>query len=1464
MPTDRHVCPPTPEDGMLPELIRAHARRHPHREAVVAGHRRLSYAELSRRADALALLLRSHGVGRGSVVAVHLERSADVVVAVAAVLGAGAAYTVVEPATPVAHGTDALARLGADLVLAAPEHERDLAGAGLPVLVAPAGEAVPAGPGGEEYPPSPGAVADNDVAYVLYTSGSTGTPKGVMVTHANIRHYTVSLLDRLGITEPLRYAHVTTLGADLGNTCLFLALWTGGTLHLVDDATRRDPRGLLDHLRAERVDVLKTTPSHWNAMEQGFGDAPADSPVLRFLLLGGELLGVPQARRVLASGVTRVLVNHYGPTETTVGVAAHVLRGPAALDGLAPDARSVPIGTPLGATTLLLRTDDGRLAGRDAVGELLVAGPSVARGYRDAPEATRAAFAEDPALPGAGPVYRTGDRVRADADGVLEFLGRGDRQVKISGYRVELGHVEAGLRRLPRVAHAAALHRPGRRPALVAAVVLTGTPRREGDALRRELGPHLPAHMVPDRVVVLDAFPLNANGKTDHRALGALVEERLSDERRPVPEAALPTGDPLVAEVAHAWERALGHRAFGPDDAFHEAGGTSIDAIQVIAHLQAGGHQVAAARFLAEPTVSALARLIADGTAGSALAPGGPARPVEEDDTALSPAQQWFFERDFAAPDHWNQALLLDVAPTVRAEQLAAAVEDAVAPHPLLRTAFRDGPGGIRRVVTDPGPVFSRSALPAGGSAAVQAAIRDTAALRQAEISVRDGRLFKAHLFQGDGQAHLLLIAHHLAVDAVSWRILVGDLSRSYGVRLRGGVPDRPPADGFGAWATDLRARREQLREDLSYWDDLRRLPVLGRDDPAPDAPAGGPDGAANTEGGSRSVWFGLSRAETEALAESAGARTGGGTQDLLLAAFAQALAEADGRDELVVDVESHGRRSFHEAIEISRVVGWFTSTFPVRVAIAPGDVETTAKAVATALDRVPHLGIAYGLHAEGRRADLCFNYLGGFALPHGDELAPALSRYAVGPVRGDANDRVHDLKLTARTHEGRLVADVSYSPGRHTPERMAEICRATGRLLLRWAGLPRTEVAPVHERGSSTGLLAQVPEVFHTGPATAARREYTEVLLTGATGFIGAHLLHLLLTRTRAHVHCLVRAGDDAAARERLREAHDWYLPEEPLRAWEDRVSVHAADLGRPSFGLTEETLDGLRRRTDAVYHLASDTRLFGDRDSFERQNVAPVRDLIRLAATGRPKDLHYMSTLAVCGAGGPDGTVIFSEDSLNVGQSFLNEYERSKYRAEQLVREFADGGGGGFIYRSGNVTGHSVTGRFQRNGGDNRLVQMLRSCARLGRVPATGDQGVVLSPVDLVAEAMLALSLSTRVTGGTHHVDAHQEVAYTELFAAMREAGCTLEPTGARGFAALFGAALERGDVDETLSLAHFWAGRPARAVRYDHTRTRRALADLGVAFPVLDRAWLRRFFTDLVRRGELPSGTHNKEYA
>lgn len=301
------------------------------------------------------------------------------------------------------------------------------------------------------------------------------------------------------------------------------------------------------------------------------------------------------------------------------------------------------------------------------------------------------------------------------------------------------------------------------------------------------------------------------------------------------------------------------------------------------------------------------------------------------------------------------------------------------------------------------------------------------------------------------------------------------------------------------------------LRADLSHWDELGHLPAVPRD-------------GDDREGDAQAVWFRVSRAETEALARADAASTGTPPHAALLAAFAQALGEADGLDELLVDVESHGREAFDEAYDVSRAVGWFTSTFPVRVEIVDGDVAATGKSAAKALHEVPHLGIAYGLHDQPQRADVCFNYLGSFALPYGDDLRPSLSRYAVGPVRGADNHRGYGLKLTARLHDGQLVADLSYTPGRHAPERMLQVARATRTHLLTAARLPAGEGQFVVQHGSSTGLLAQVPRALHCEPPAGSTRAYGAVLLTGATGFIGAHLLHLLLTRTTGHVHCLVR----------------------------------------------------------------------------------------------------------------------------------------------------------------------------------------------------------------------------------------------------------------------------------------------------------------------------------------------------
>lgn len=426
----------------------------------------------------------------------------------------------------------------------------------------------------------------------------------------------------------------------------------------------------------------------------------------------------------------------------------------------------------------------------------------------------------------------------------------------------------------------------------------------------------------------------------------------------------------------------------------------------------------------------------------------------------------------------------------------------------------------------------------------------------------------------------------------------------------------------------------------------------------------------------------------------------------------------------------------------------------------------------------------------------------------------------------------------------------------------MLELAQATRGNLLESAGLPATEGQYVVERGSSIGLLAQVPQALRCEPPalTARDRDYGTVLLTGATGFLGAHLLHLLLTRTEARVRCLVRVNPDQSATGRLRDAYGWSLPTEELDSYADRLTVLAGDLTEPDLGLTAGEYAALAQDVDAIYHLAADTRLFGGRESFVRQNTEPVRALIRLAGTGRRKDLHHVSTLAVSGAGTVGEHTVFSEDSLEIGQRFLNEYERSKYAAEQLVREFTAYGGAGFVYRSGNVTGHSVSGRFQRNGADNRFVQTLRATVALGRVPKVGARTVALSPVDVVAEGILEISRSARVRSGTFHVDTPHQVPYEELFAALRDLGYSVLDDEAADFSALFGRHLGQHGTDEQLSLANFWVSRPERNVSYDHTRTRRLLAHLGVEFPPLGRPWLRRYFTGLAEQMALPAPTIN----
>jgi amino acid adenylation domain-containing protein len=552
------------------ELFAQHARSASERTAVSDGERSLTYGELDASANRLARHLRSAGVGPEVAVGLCTDRSVDMVLGVLGILKAGGTYVPLHFEHPPARLCNQLAAAGARTVVTQEALLERLDGFdGELVCLDRNREAIER----ELAEPLKSGAAPEHLAYVIFTSGSTGAPKGVEVTHANLANYATDIVRRLGADEePLSFGLVTSVSTDLGNTSLFGALCSGGTLVLVSPAAAGDPGALAALMTATPVDVLKITPSHLGALL-----AAGDARVLprRWLVLGGERAGWDLVERVRGLSGCAIL-NHYGPTETTVGSCTFAVgEGPGEYEPA-----SVPIGRPISNTFCYVLDAGGSPAPVGVSGRLLIGGAGVARGYVGEPELTAERFFADPFAPGGARVYDTGDLARWLPDGTLEFMGRGDEQVKIRGYRVEPAEVDSALTR-----HA------GVREAITVAHVLAGADTRlvvyctiEGDVqeadLRGHLAEWLPEYMLPGAIVVVQDLPRTPSGKIDRLQLPDpdLVSAEGADYVAP--------RTPLEEAVAAIWAQVLAVPRVGVEDDFFALGGHSLLATQVVAQVR--------------------------------------------------------------------------------------------------------------------------------------------------------------------------------------------------------------------------------------------------------------------------------------------------------------------------------------------------------------------------------------------------------------------------------------------------------------------------------------------------------------------------------------------------------------------------------------------------------------------------------------------------------------------------------------------------------------------------------------------------------------------------------------------------------------------------------------------------------------------------------------------------------------
>jgi amino acid adenylation domain-containing protein len=561
--------------------------------------RAIDYAELGRRSERVAGALCEAGVRRGDRVGLCARRSVDAIAAILGVLRTGAAYIPLDPSYP----RDRVAFMARDatprLVLVDGREEAVLVGdtaPTLPLADALAGNGAAALGGGE---PRPG-----DVAYVMYTSGSTGVPKGVQVPHAGIVNRLLWEADHFPLDQRDAVLQRTSWSFDISVWEIFMPLSRGARLVLADPAHENDPRYVTDLVASRGITALALVPSLLQALLE---ERPGMSacPELRDVFCGGEILTASLQRRFFASVDAR-LHNFYGPTEYSIDATSWLCQ---------PDDERdmVPIGQPLANTSAYVLDGELEPVPRGLPGELYVSGAGLARGYLDRPSLTAERFLPNPFADGDGErMYRTGDQVRRLADGTLEYLGRADTQVKVRGYRVELGEVEAALVRLPQVGRAvAAMTCWNDEPVLGAWVLPTDRDATTPADLRRALADRLPAHMVPTTFTLLDELPTGPTGKVDRDALPL---PRAADLPRERSETAVTREDADGAgtdRIAAAFAAVLHADAITPDDSFFSLGGTSLQAVKLVTRLRKDlGRNIPLRLLFDSPTPRELARAL--------------------------------------------------------------------------------------------------------------------------------------------------------------------------------------------------------------------------------------------------------------------------------------------------------------------------------------------------------------------------------------------------------------------------------------------------------------------------------------------------------------------------------------------------------------------------------------------------------------------------------------------------------------------------------------------------------------------------------------------------------------------------------------------------------------------------------------------------------------------------------------
>jgi amino acid adenylation domain-containing protein/non-ribosomal peptide synthase protein (TIGR01720 family) len=957
----------------------------------------LTYLELNSLSNRLsAYLVRVYGLKGNALVGISLERTEWLIVAILGVLKSGYAYVPMDPEYPQERIKHMLSDSGCEVVIDrafADKFKMELSGCS------------------EENPVR--AYSQTDLAYVIYTSGSTGLPKGVMIEHRGLLNTIEAQKSIFGVSTGDHHLQFASASFDASVSEIFCSLLSGGVLYMVSETVKKSPDLFEDYVVFNCISLATLPPSYLQLLDM------KKLSSLKTLVSAGEAADVRSAIAFTSYGR---YVNAYGPTETSICATTYTLEQGS---GSAFRGSSVPIGSPIEHVEVCILDGNDQLLPVGLSGELCIGGAGLARGYLNNEALTNSKFVAHPNKSG-GRLYRTGDLARWQSEGVLEYIGRVDDQIKIHGYRIEPGEIESILQGYRGVKSSVVMmvELEGEK-SLVG--YLIGSDLEDSTSLRSYLGNYLPAYMIPSHFVVLEQFPVTANGKIDKKRIPAPQSLSLASGMVYVgPRNA------IESTLVQIWESVLGKERVSVKDNFFELGGDSIKSIQVVSRLRPMGYILKVVDLIETPVLESLSLKV------SLLQEGEKSQHSVQGSIALSPIQRVYFERFKTDRHHNNHSVLLKSRDRLDRWVVEKVFKKLLEHHDALRMVYREDSGlwhqenkGVYEGMFNLMEFDFRGV--SGGIDQIGQACDEV----QSGMNLSQGPLVGVGIIRLDDGDRLLIAIHHLVTDGISWRILFEDIALLYNQVKQNKLMSLPQkTDSYRAWMLKQQKYAEGLRlqRERSYWSSMdllisERLPIGDKE-------------GRNLVKDTRTVSFSISRDQVNSLAEQSMKVLGTDIQSILLSGLMHGLHKSLGVNQVAVTLEGHGREDLGLGIDLGRTVGWFTSMFPVVLEVSKDKgILQDLISVKEALKSIPNKGIGYGQLKylsegglpEGLLPQITFNYLGEFGSGLGSAGGEGVSMFEFsGENQGSAvsrdQERMSEIDVTGILLPEGLEISITYS----------------------------------------------------------------------------------------------------------------------------------------------------------------------------------------------------------------------------------------------------------------------------------------------------------------------------------------------------------------------------------------------------------------------------------------------------